>query len=314
MNYTQIRQLCNEYITYCRLVRGLRPQTIINYENGLALFCKLMPEITTCDAITVPSVSAFFERLQVRKRVIGRGEIVQAVKKSTIEAYWNKLHPFFDWLVARGQLEFNPLRKLVKPKPDYTDRRKLIKTDVERIITAIETNAKNTLTLKRDRTIFYILLFCGLRKSELLGLQIRDVNLEKKILVVRGETSKSKRTRTIPINPILAVHLKDYLDERTKTGYTTPYLIVSTTRDNKFSLGGMKHWVERFRAVSGVRFHVHQFRHTFACNLGAGNTSAVKIQKLMGHNDLRMTQRYLRSMDVEDLREEVNSLSIDSLR
>ena len=161
--------------------------------------------------------------------------------------------------------------------------------------------------------MFYILLFCGLRKSELLGLQIRDVDLVKRVLTIRGETSKSKKTRQIPLNPTLVVHLKDYLTERKTKGYTTERLIVSTIKDKGLSKHGLKHWIDRLRAYSGTKFHLHQFRHTFACNLGAQNTSAIKIQQLMGHSDLRMTQRYLRSMGVEDLRDEVNKLTIDNL-
>ena len=65
--------------------------------------------------------------------------------------------------------------------------------------------------------------------------------------------------------------------------------------------------------LSGVKFHLHRFRHTFTHNLAAKNDSAVKIQKLLGHSDLRMTQRYLRSLTPEDMREDVDRLNIDDL-
>ena len=57
----------------------------------------------------------------------------------------------------------------------------------------------------RDR-----LFFCGLRLGEFISLQVLDANMEKQTLVVRGETSKSKRTRSIPINPTALFHLKEY--------------------------------------------------------------------------------------------------------
>jgi integrase len=53
---------------------------------------------------------------------------------------------------------------------------------------------------------------------------------------------------------------------------------------------------------------LHQFRHTFACNLARNNVSAIKLQMLLGHSDLKMTQKYLRSLDVEDVREDIVSL------
>ena len=301
------------YIQNCKFMRQLSPATMANYQSQLRVFFELMPEVRTYSDITVENISLFFKRLQTRKRTVGKGDVVTGVKKSTIESYWNKLNPLFEWFVARELMTNNPLRQMKKPKPEYTDRRKLERYEVEKIIAAILTNTKSLLTKKRDEAIFYLLLFCGLRKSELVGLQVRDINLDKRILTVRGETSKSKRSRQIPINHTLAMHLADYLEERRRSGKTTPSLIVSITRDRGLTRDGLKHWVKRIGRLSGVKFHAHQFRHTFACMLAATNAGAPKIQRLMGHTDLRMTQRYLRSMGVEDLRSEINMLSIDGL-
>ncbi|MCI5108424.1 MAG: tyrosine-type recombinase/integrase, partial [Candidatus Pacebacteria bacterium] len=88
---------------------------------------------------------------------------------------------------------------------------------------------------------------------------------------------------------------------------------VSKNGDRGLSEGGLIHWVRKYKKLSGVNFHLHKFRHTFACNLGTQNVSAIKVQKLMGHEDLRMTQRYLRSMTVDDLRDDINRLSVDNL-
>ncbi|MBU4480244.1 site-specific integrase [Patescibacteria group bacterium] len=133
------------------------------------------------------------------------------------------------------------------------------------------------------------------------------------IRVIRGATSKSKKNRLLPLNPVLEMHLKDYLTERNKRKYKTEYLLASNNEDTKFTRHGLKHWVNKFVELSGVKFHLHQFRHTFACGLAANGIDSYKLQKLMGHNDLRMTDKYLRSLGVNDFRDEVNRLCIDNL-
>ena len=154
-----------------------------------------------------------------------------------------------------------------------------------------------------------LLLFCGLRRGELISLQVRDIDLESRKILIKKETSKSNMNRTLPIHSILFMHLKDYLQERKKLGLTTGFLFVSRNGDQKLTEHGLKHWVKNLRKKSGVRFHLHQFRHTFACKLADVNVSALKIQKLMGHSDIRMTMKYTRSLRPEDMEEDIGKIS-----
>jgi integrase len=105
--------------------------------------------------------------------------------------------------------------------------------------------------------------------------------------------------------------LEDYLNQR--KDYKTSQLFVSLNTDKGLSIHGLKHWVYRLRKLSGVRFHLHQFRHTFASNLASKGIGAIQLLKLLGHTDLRMTQVYVRSVNAEDLRPVVNILSFDNL-
>ena len=134
--------------------------------------------------------------------------------------------------------------------------------------------------------------------------------MDKKTITVRAETSKSKRSRVVPIHPTLYLYLQEYIKERNKDNYKTEYLIVSSGGDRGLSTHGLKHWVNRLIALSGVKFHLHRFRHTFACNLAKQNISILKIRDLMGHKSIKMTEVYLRSIITEDLRNDINKLSI----
>ena len=127
---------------------------------------------------------------------------------------------------------------------------------------------------------------------------------------MKSETSKSKRTRYIPIHPTALLHLREYIKERNINGYTTADLFVSSLEDKGLSRAGLKHWVNRLIELSGVKFHLHRFRHCFATNLARNDVQTVKISKLMGHTDIRMTMAYVRSIDAEDLQDDINKLSI----
>ena len=132
-------------------------------------------------------------------------------------------------------------------------------------------------------------------------------------LNVRAETSKSKFSRIVPLTKETVVAIEDYLKERKARRLKCGQLWVSSVADKPLTEYGLKKWVDRTKTRSGVAFHVHRFRHTYACILGRKNVSAVKIQKLLGHSDLRMTQAYLRSLGAEDVRDSVQFLSLENL-
>lgn len=308
-NIDRLEKLFNQFIFECRYMKRLRPATLHGYKEPFVLFKKLCNP--TINSLTTEIMTNFFSVIQTRTRIVGKGIEKIGVKTSTIATYARKLNIFFEWLVREKHIIENPIKKLPKYRPVYDDMKALRKGDIECIRTAIENRSTSLLQKKRDRAMISTLLFCGIRKGELLGLQVTDINLERMTLTVRGETSKSKRTKTLPINTILAMDLEDYLEQRKK--YKTPQLFVSLNTDRGISADGLKHWVERLKKLSGVKFHLHQFRHTFASNLGSMGISAIQLLKLLGHTDLRMTQVYIRSITAEDLRPVVNSLTFETL-
>lgn len=303
----------DDYIAHCDNVVRLRPATLRGYKEVFRHFTNLMPEVTSPDMIDMQVMTHFLTLLNTRKRIVGKGEVRVGVKPSTTMTYWSKLNSFFKWLVVTGYMDKNPLTKMRPVEPDYSDKKSLSKSDIEKIYTAVTLHSKNSLLQKRDTAILSIFIFTGLRLSELLGLRVIDVDLTKKIITVRGETSKSKKTRQLHINASLVLHLQDYMKSRIDNGNKTEMLFASGNKDSGFTHAGMKHWVKRLVKLSGVNFHVHRFRHTFACNLARGGAGVMTLQRAMGHTDLRMTQRYLRSLDVEDMRDDMEKLSIENL-
>lgn len=305
-----ISQLFDEFLFECEFSRKLRPETLKGYRAIFATFIKFNPDVSL-NTLSSTSVVNFFKILEQRKRIVGKGSVRSGVKKSTIAKYWNKLNCFFDWLLANGHLSRNPFQGMSYPTPTYEDKKFLRKAEIEKILTAILTHSGNSFTLKRNLVIFYLLLFCGLRKEELLQLQVRDIDFEKRILTIRAETSKTPRTRYLPLHSQLLLHLKDYYKERKHL--TTPFLVASSVRDNKLSSEGLKHIVASLKVNSGVPFHLHQFRHTFAVNYLKSSNNVAKLKQLLGHKNISMTLLYLRCLPTNEMRSDIENMSIDSL-
>ncbi len=302
-------QLFDEFIFECEFVRKTRPETLQGYRNSFSTLNKICPDITI-ENVNTAQIIQFFKTLEQRKRIVGKGVVKVGIKKSTVASHWNKLNSFFRWMNMKGYMNQNPFSSLGCPRPIYEDKKFLKKEEIEKIVTAILTGSSTTLLLKRNLAIFYLLIFCGLRREELVLLQIRDIDFDRKELIVRAETSKSQRTRLLPLHSQVVMSLKDYLKERKE--YTSQYLIISASNDDKLSYDGLKHLVKKLCRMSGVNFHLHQFRHTFAVNFLVTNNNVVKLSQLLGHRDISTTMGYLRCLPTKELRSDVENMSIDN--
>lgn len=307
MPQKQLIELFEEFISESQFVRRIRPETIKGYRLCFETLLKVVPGISL-NTLTPETLTNFFKLLHERKRVVGKGEIRSGIKKSTQASYWSKLSAFFTWLEQRKHITRNPFRAMRCPTPSYEDRKFLQRTQIEKILAALHQHRSGTLVFKRNLVIFYLFLYCGLRKEELMYLQLGDVDFEHKVLTVRAETSKSGKSRKVPLHPTVILHLKEYLAEREHC--KTPYLVVSSQRDDRFSYEGLKHLVERIKKVSGVNFHLHQFRHTFAVNFLKASKDLSKLKQLLGHSDIKMTAIYLRNLPVDEMRHDVATMNI----
>jgi integrase/recombinase XerD len=305
-----IHQLFQEFTYECEFARKVQPETLRGYIQSFTIFSKYTPELTLQD-LHPNTITNFFRILHQRKRIVGKGIIKTGIRDSTVASYRSKLSVFFTWLVDHHYIPINPLTQMSFPAPSYTDRKFLKRIDLEKIITAVHLHTEfNIMLFKRNLALFSLLLYCGLRKGELLGLQVRDVDFNRRMLTIRGETSKSGTTRLIPMHSVVVRQLKDYID--TRRHYTTPYLIVSLMRDDALTAEGLKHFIEKIKDLSGIHFHLHQFRHTFAVNFLKSSNNIFKLRELLGHKDIRMTLPYLRCIPREELRGDIEGLQLEN--
>lgn len=284
--------------------------TIRKHQYYFNLLMQFNSKLTLVD-LTEETLINFLEYLNTRERKIGKHYIVRMYKNSSIASVRSTLNIFFNWLLERDYIKVNPFEKIPFPKVSYTDKRAYSPKEFEAICYSINTRIRwaNMLIKKRNIAIVMFLVLTGVRKEELLGLQLSDLDLFRKFVVIRAETSKSKRSRIIPINIDLISYLEDYLNQRKHL--ITLFLWVSGLADKPFTEHGAIHFMRLLSKVTNINCHLHRFRHTFATNYYKQTHDIVGLQKVMGHNSIKMTLQYLRSLPDEYIVEQMRKITID---
>ncbi len=291
-------------------MEGKSPKTVKNYRDNFGLLTEFKPDIQAADLNPELMVN-LFAYLNSRERKVGKHLIVRKLKNSSISTIRGKLSSFFNWLVIGGHITANPFDKIPHPEVSYTDRRAFTLEEFDKICLAVGRNIvwENLLQRIRNNTMIYFLSMTGVRKEELFGLRLDDLDLKNKILTVRAEISKSRITHYVPIEENLMSHLGTYLEAR-KT-LTTPYLWVSSSEDRNFTEHGGKHFIKKLEEATGLKCHLHRFRHTFAVNFYVATKDLLRLSSMMGHKDVRTTINvYLRWLPDTNLQSGLNALRV----
>jgi site-specific recombinase XerD len=283
------------------------PETLRGYTRAFQMLLKFKPDIALSD-LTDLTLTQFFRFLDDKNN---------GIKSSTIATYRSKLNTFFDWLIKKKELQENPFINIPYPVVLYNDRRYFTKEEFEKVLAALQTTSWQSLFIKKRNTlIVYIGFYTGLRSNEIIGLQLRDIcenTKGGKYFYIRGETSKSKKDRNVPIHHQLEIMIQDYLQDRNKLKYTTPALLVSVKKDVAITKGTIKNIVKLIKRGSKVKFHMHRLRHTFAANVYRQTRDIYAVNRLLGHSTLKMTIQYLRNLPDDGLKESVNEINIEKM-
>jgi site-specific recombinase XerD len=142
----------------------------------------------------------------------------------------------------------------------------------------------------RDRAIFELLYGCGLRVSELVGLNLQDIDHAERWLRVRG---KGRKERQVPFATKAAEALDRYLGERTGGGRADDAVFLNS-RGGRLTARGVHGIVKTYGTLlaGDSSLHPHSFRHAYATHLLRDGADLRSIQELLGHARLSTTQKY----------------------
>lgn len=271
------RDLIREYLSYCRVEKGLAANSIESYQNDLARLRDWAAK-NDLDLLTLT-------RQDLREWLIDLGS--EKLSENSRRRLISAVRGFYKFLMFDGHVTKNPAEDLVAPQKGVYLPRFLNQAEIEMLLAAPDTSTENGL---RMRAILELMYASGLRVSEAVNLKINDVDIDSGIVTTTGKGSK---TRRVPVGSSAVEWIKSYLAVRRK--------IENIEIDRMFVNGSGQPLTRQSLylsitecadkcGLSGVS--PHTLRHSFATHLVQNNADIRSVQQMLGHADISTTQVY----------------------
>ena len=273
--------LLDQFLSYLTVEKGLAKKTLEAYSHDLNRFLNYLQEKKIEDVLGVTKldVRAFLLTLKAKK-----------LSNKTVVRNLVAIRTFFRFLTQEGKLESNPVEDLESPQLAKTLPEILSLQEVEQLL---ETPKPQTPLGIRDRSMLEMLYATGMRVSELVSLQMNQLNLEGGYVLLLGKGSKE---RAVPIGGEAIKRVSDYLKgarQKLSKGKESPFLFLNRS-GRKMSRQVFWKNIKSYGRRAGIRKKItpHLLRHSFASHLLARGADLRSVQMLLGHADISTTQIY----------------------
>ena len=313
----------NAFLDYSETILNKSPNTIKEYNYDLNTFLKFIKihyrltsesdfkKITTND-ITLDTIKKL--KLDDLHAYLAYITKVHKNKSASRARKVASLKTFFNYLTMKANLlEINPAQNLESPKLEKRIPKYLTLEDSEKLlsVTCDESNRNN----KRDYAIITLFLNCGLRLSELIGINITDIDMSNNKLNVIG---KGNKERTIYLNKACINSINEYLKIRPveNVKYDSKNALFLSERKERISQRTVQTIVKNELRKAGLdirKYSVHKLRHTAATLMYKyGNVDIRALQELLGHESISTTEIYTH-VDNTQIRNAVESNPLANL-
>ena len=323
--YTDCPQILRDFLTYHENIKGQSPRTISEYYLDLRMFLRFiklmrneMPMNTPLEDIPIKDVDLAFVGSITTSEIFdflsylandrplnpdssftdyGIEPAARSRKLSAIKSFYKYL------TVRTKQLQENPVAELEYPKLRKSLPKYLTMSQAAALLQAV--SGQNA---RRDYAILMLFLNCGIRRSELVGLNIPDV-YEDRIRVV----GKGNKERFVYFGSSCHKAIMAYMEERNKMVLTDNRALFGSRNGNRISVTAVHRLVDKALLKAGLdttQFSAHKLRHTAATMMLSGGVDVKTVQEVLGHENLNTTQIYTHIESTElKLAAEANPLS-----
>jgi site-specific recombinase XerD len=217
------------------------------------------------------------------------------LKAKTINCYLQSIRGFYDYLYDEEGLRIpNPVKRGYalresKPLPKYLKDHEIA-------------NLFACITKLRDRSIFKIMLRCGLRVDEVANLTREDVYLRRRMIHVKN--GKGGKGRIVFMSNDALIDLIAYLEQRSSSVEKKIFLVEKgSCRGKPISVRGIQKRMEYYSKKANLKISSHHLRHTMATQLLNAGMDLVSIQDLLGHTRIKTTERYTKVSNVKVMKD-----------
>lgn len=271
----------NEFINYLAVERGLAQNTLESYGRDLRQFNTFLQN-SQLDFIrnsNRDTILSYLNSLQVKGRAV-----------STISRNLAAIKSFYQYLVREHHIEKDPAVNLESPKLEKKLPKILTITEVEELLK--QPNAFQPTGL-RDKAMLELLYATGIRVSELISLNISDVNLDMGYIKCYGKGAKE---RIVPLGSIAAKCVQEYIGKgrpKLVRTYEEPSLFVNH-HGNRLTRQGFWKIIKKYALEASITKEItpHTLRHSFATHLLENGADLRSVQEMLGHADISTTQIY----------------------
>ena len=267
--------LLTAFRTFLRFGLGLRESSVETYVRDVRLFLThLQAQDLRPEFLSRQALRSYFRTLCLANYR------PSTCKRKRVALYW-----FYEFLRRNGVRRDNPVA--VVPVPRVRERlpRYLELSEVTALLDSIP---RATPSDRRDRALLELLYATGLRVSELCALRLRDLQLARAQVYVRG---KGGRMRVVPLSGSARRALRDYLADHPEKRPEDP--LFANRRGGPLHRRQVYEIVRRRSALLGASISPHVLRHSFATHLLERGAQLRVVQELLGHRVLTSTQRYV---------------------
>ncbi|NLA56233.1 MAG: tyrosine recombinase XerC [Corynebacterium humireducens] len=270
---SQLAEAVEDFAEHARLVRGRSEATVRGYRSDLL---GLAAQVPTFADLTLPALRAWLGAAASE----GRSRATLARRTAAVKS-------FSTWALQQGHLSSDVAARLVSPKVTRPLPEVLgVRTAGEFVGNAVSADEVEFL---RDSAVLELLYATGVRVSELTGMNVKDLDLTRRTVRVRG---KGDKERVVPFGEAAADAVRQWLEQgRAELAGDTPALFVGV-RGGRIDPRQVRRIVDRAGQVTGQRITPHGLRHTAATHLLEGGADLRVVQEMLGHSSLQTTQIY----------------------
>ncbi|CAM3566322.1 site-specific tyrosine recombinase XerD [Marinicrinis lubricantis] len=272
-----------QFIDYLSVEKGLAVNTLESYERDLSQFCSYMKETFGLDeAGEVSKLHITSYLLALRQK----GKASSTVTRNVVS-----IRGFFQFLTLERFIEQDPAQHLESPKQDRRLPKSITIEEVEKLLAAPDISKPAGL---RDKAMLELLYASGMRVSELMDLDVDNVNTGMGFVRCIGKGSKE---RIIPLGKICIDFLNRYLSAArpvlTKKKPDEASLFVNQA-GGRMTRQGFWKIIKKYALQLGIRQEItpHTLRHSFATHLLENGADLRAVQEMLGHADISTTQIY----------------------
>ena len=276
------RDFIREYLAYLRVEKGLAANSIEAYGSDLAK----LSEWAAKNGIDLLSL----DRTDLREWLIdlSRTDLSESSKRRLISS----IRGFYKFLMIDGHIKISPAEDIATPQKGLYLPKFLNQTEVEMLLSQPDVSTETGL---RDRAILELMYSSGLRVSEAVNLQIREVDLDLGILTCTGKGSK---TRRVPVGASAVEWLRSYLALRRKNEKIEIQNLFVSPAGKPLTRQLIHSFIKAYAKQCGLEgVSPHTLRHSFATHLVQNRADIRSVQHMLGHADISTTQIYTHITD-----------------